>query len=566
VRHALLIGTLVPLAAASPLAPSRPPARVERAPAPLFAVSDAALDGLQPLLRATLEANRREFRGRTGLVRGFGAGTLYPQVWIRDSATLIPLSRYLYPRAHVASWIEEHLAHQRADGAVNDWVAAGPAERFTADAPHASEVYRGAGVVLTADRNTSESDQESSAVDAAAQVYAITGDRAWLRRPVAGRPMLDRLDAALEFVRAHRWDGGRGLVTAAFTADWGDVTPAYPDQRAIYRDEHTPVVASLYASALFAGAQRALGALHRAAGDEQGARKWEERAGQTGEAIDRHLWQRERGFFRLHVLLSWPGPGRPPADDDDRFALGGNAVALLHGLGDEDRVRRVVAVAAERGRAERLSTVSGVLLPPYPAGFFRHPILREPYAYQNGGEWDWFGGRLLLAAFEGGQAQAARRELRRIAAQAVRNRGLFEWSTRDGQGRGSAHYAGSAGALGAAALAGLYGIDLRHDGLALRVRLGDLSGRVHVVEPATGASVAYEYACDAARRVATLRYRASLPGTGTVEVLLPAGRTSARARLDGGPARTLEAHAVGDDRYVGLPTDWAPHRLELALR
>ncbi|PYQ55846.1 MAG: hypothetical protein DMF78_00755 [Acidobacteria bacterium] len=469
-RRALLVGMLAPLCAASALAPSAPSPAATAAPPPLYAVSDAALDGLEPLLRATLDANRRQFHGRTGLVRGFGAGTLYPQVWLRDSATLIPLSRYLYPRDHLASWIEEHLAHQRPDGSLNDWVAAGPAERFTADAPRASAVFRGSGVVLTADRNTSESDQESSAVDAVAQVYAITGDRAWLTRPIGGRPLLDRLDAALEFVRTRRWDPGRGLVTAAFTADWGDVTPTYGDQRAIYLDDRTPVVASLYASALFLRAQRALGVLHRAAGDEPGGGRWEQRARLGAEAIDRELWQRERGFFRMHIPLSWPGPGAPPADDEDRFALGGNAVALLDGLGDEDGVRRVLSVATKRARAQEVTTLSGVLLPPYPAGFFRHPILRESYAYQNGGQWDWFGGRLLLAAFERGQAQAARRELGRIAAQAVRNGGLFEWSTRDGRGRGSGRYAGSAGALGAAVLAGLYGIDLRHDGLALRVR------------------------------------------------------------------------------------------------
>jgi mannosylglycerate hydrolase MGH1-like protein len=566
VRRALPVALLVPLCTASALAPSAPPPSAAAAPPALYAVSDAALDGLQPLLRATLDANRKEFRGRTGVVRGFGAGTLYPQVWLRDSATLIPLSRYLYARDHLVSWIEEHLAHQRPDGALNDWVAAGPPERFTSDAPRASEVYRAAGVILTADRNTSESDQESSAVDAVAQVYAITGDRAWLTRPVAGRPLIDRLDAALAFVRTRRWDRHRGLVTAAFTADWGDVTPTYGDQRAIYLDDHTPVVASLYASALFLRAQRALGVLHRAAGDEPGGRRWEERARLGAQAIDRELWQSERGFFRPHVLLSWPGPGTPPADDDDRFALGGNAVALVDGLGDEDRVRRVLSVATARARAQRLSTLSGVLLPPYPAGFFRHPIQRESYAYQNGGQWDWFGGRLLLAAFERGQAQVARRELGRIAAQAVRNRGLFEWSTRDGQGRGSGRYAGSAGALGAAVLAGLYGIDLGHDGLALRVRLADLSGRIQLTEPATGASVAYEYACDAARRVARLTYRASVRGPGTVEVLLPPGRTAARARLDGGAERTLDERTVGDDRYVGLRTDWAPHRLELALR
>jgi len=48
--------------------------------------------------------------------------------------------------------------------------------------------------------------------------------------------------------------------------------------------------------------------------------------------------------------------------------------------------------------------------------------------------------------------------------------------------------------------------------------------------------------------------------------LLPEGRTAAQARLDGGAPRPLEIRTVGDDTYARLETDWAPHRLELALR
>src|SRR5262245_59455769 len=78
-----------------------------------YAAADDALGRLLPLVRMSLEANRKELHGRTGLVRGFGAGTLYPQVWLRDSATLIPATRYFYSREHLTSWIEEHLVHQR---------------------------------------------------------------------------------------------------------------------------------------------------------------------------------------------------------------------------------------------------------------------------------------------------------------------------------------------------------------------------------------------------------------------------------------------------------------------
>src|ERR1700730_15020660 len=100
---------LLGAAHAAPLAtPSAPPA-AETA----YTVSDEAVTRLLPLIRASLAANRKEFRGRTGLVRGFGAGTLYPQIWLRDSATLIPATRFLYSREHLTSWIEEHLSHQR---------------------------------------------------------------------------------------------------------------------------------------------------------------------------------------------------------------------------------------------------------------------------------------------------------------------------------------------------------------------------------------------------------------------------------------------------------------------
>jgi hypothetical protein len=246
--------------------------------------------------------------------------------------------------------------------------------------------------------------------------------------------------------------------------------------------------------------------------------------------------------------------------------MGGNAVALLAGLGDEARVRRVMEVALARQRQYRMATISGVLLPPHPSGFFRHPILREEFTYQNGGAWDWFGGRLLLAAFERGQAAPARRELARIAAQAVRTGGLYEWNTRGGQGRGSARYAGSAGVLGAAILSGLYGVDLRAQGLDLHVRLAEVSGRVRAFEPSTGTVVAYEYSCDPSRRRLTLRYEASRRDRGTVEVLLPAGRTAAQARVDGGPAQALAIRTVGDDSYARLREGWGDHRLELALR
>jgi glycogen debranching enzyme len=443
-------------------------------------------------------------------------------------------------------------------------VAAGPAHAFRDNAPRVREVHRAAAVVVSADRNTSETDQEASAVDAAAQVVALTGDAAWLSRRVRGRTVLERLDAALRFVRARYLDAPHGLVTSAFTADWGDVSPVYGDQRVIYRDEQTPVVVGVYTNALYYRAARALAGLHRRAGRPVAAARWDREADGVRAAAQRHLWQEGRGFFRMHLPVAGPPP--PKIDDSDFFGMGGNAVALLHGLANERQVARVAEVAETRQGSFGVSTIAGVLLPPYPRGVFRHPILSEPFTYQNGGQWDWFAGRLLLAQFERGEAERARRQLGAVAARVARNRGLHEWATRRGEGRGSARYAGSAGALAAALFQGLFGIDLRAERLDVRVRLGaHPQGEVRVHQPATGTSVEYRYSYDPGARTMSLAYESNAAGRGSLGLLLPPGAVPAGVRV-GGRNRAFQVQTVGRDRYVVVDTAWARQSLVVTLR
>jgi hypothetical protein len=515
-------------------------------------------------MKETLQANRRDFTGATGAVKGFGAGGHYPQIWLRDSATLIPLARYHYPREVLASWLEEHLAHQNPDGSLNDWVAGGEAAPFREWAPRARDIRRPGSPALSADRNTSAADQETSAVDAAAQVHSLIADPAWLRKRVGGRAIVDRLDAALSYVTARRMSP-RGLVTSAFTADWGDVSPAYGDQRVIYLDEATPVVASLYASALFVRAAGALAELSGASGRRERAAHWRAQASRTRTAINVRLWQEKHGFYRLHLPVrsprGWTGP-----EESDIFALGGNALAVLYGVADVSQVARIAEVAEERRKRFALPSIGGVLLPPYPAGFFRHPILKEPFTYQNGGQWEWLAGRYVLAEFRRGEAERARRHLFELAEQASARGGLFEWVTREGKGMGSARYAGSAGALGAAVFAGLFGLDLRADGLDVSVRLGPQDGQVVAEQPATGSRAAYEYRYLAAARRVRLSFESNAPGRGRLEVLLPGALEPLEVKKDGSPHPLPGRRVVGRDRYLVFITDWKPHVLEIALR
>jgi hypothetical protein len=264
----------------------------------------------------------------------------------------------------------------------------------------------------------------------------------------------------------------------------------------------------------------------------------------------------------MHLILD---PRGDTYDESDIFALGGNALAALYGIGDDSKVARIFDVARARSRALGFSSTAAVLLPPYPTGLFTHPILREAYTYQNGGQWDWWSGRLQLAMFQRGHSEAAIGELRAASRRIVDSGGLYEWYTADDRGQGSESYAGNVGSLAAAVFEGLFGIDSRADGLDVTVRLGGGGGRVHVCEPATGREVSYEYEYDAAARRATLRIGSNAPGRGRLAMRLPEAGMAATVFAAGEVVSTSQ-ESVGEDELVWWTTSWAPQTVEMQLR
>ena len=155
------------------------------------------------------------------------------------------------------------------------------------------------------------------------------------------------------------------------------------------------------------------------------------------------------------------------------------------------------------------------------------------------------------------------RWLGELAQKAEQNKGLHEWHTRDGEGRGSSTYAGSAGALAAAVFEGLFGVSLSADELSLTVRLGNESGRIHLYQPATDTFVAYGY--EPSEQVLALTYDSNHRKPGRVALLIPRGRAARSASLDG---RGIDLHVEprGHERYAVVPTSWGPHRFEVLLR
>jgi hypothetical protein len=497
------------------------------------------------LIRQTLSQNKVTFQGKTGMVSGFAAGSAYPQIWLRDSATIIPASSLFYEAPYLSSWLEEHLAFQKSDGSLADWIDS-----------------RG-----TIDKNTTETDQETSAVRSAAQVARILG-KDWLQKRIGGETILSRLERALQFVLSRRFDKAHGLITGAHTADWGDVDMDFPDQRAIYTGPKTHWTCDIYDQSQFYGAARDLAKMSERDGLAGRARFWNDRAEEIRKNAERWLWQEARGFFRVHFHLD---SLRHDFDEDGMFAMGGNAEAVISGLASNEKARRIFEVALARQKSYGLSTISGSLLPPYPKGIFKHPMMDDPYEYQNGGQWDWFGAKLVKGMFERGFSRTAGQKLLEIAKKNAANKGLYEWDTPAGRGQGSAYYSGSAGSLALALVEGYFGLRISKDSLQFAPRLSGGRASVQVLIPAAGVYAASDYAWDSAKQTLTFRFRSNLKNQNEVKILLP---SDLAARIPAGKSGSLKVSLDGakipfrfetsnEDTYLVITADVSSHILEI---
>jgi hypothetical protein len=392
-----------------------------------------AIDREQYLLRQVFRNNEIRFQGK---LFGFAAGTTYPQVWIRDTATMLAYARFFYPSSHLQGVLDRFFLTQGPSGEIQDWV----------------------DTVGRCDKNTVESDQESSLVLAAWQL--ALNDPAWLTYSVAGISRLRRLDMALEWLWRNRRDAERGLIWSGFTADWGDVERSYPDQRAIKLSDRSQRTFSTYAQALFIQAAEKLARMAEHLDRKSLSGKWRQRGQATAAECRKQLYLADTGYYIVHRVenqddaLRW---------ERNILAAGGNAEAMRAGLLTKAEIARFLGVLEARRKELGLRTVSFTLLPPYPENFFPHPLLRSPWSYQNGGEWDWIGGRLVSALYQHGFRREADKYLEEIATKNLLDMNIFEWSDKGGHGQGASFYAGAAGVLGEAVLHGRLGLQEEFD-------------------------------------------------------------------------------------------------------
>lgn len=371
------------------------------------------------------------------LGHGLNAGTGYREVWIRDLNTFIELAIEVNPQASLREALLNFLKFQGPDGDIVDGYV-------PVDSAKVKYAYRlsPSAPKLMAHKNTVESDQESSFVQAVTKYVDATGDREILSVRIDGRTVRERMALALNYVLTQRFDSGHGLIWGATRADWGDVQPE--SSWGVVVDAQSHRALCIYDNAMFLVAIDNY--LHLIEADGLEAAKWVAVRQRIKRNIRRYLWDTKNQKFIPHIYLAG-SPFPKQFNENAIYYHGGTAVAIEAGLLSRRQVRdsldRMVANMHNAGA----SSIGLTMYPPYPKGYFKNPGM-DPYHYQNGGDWCWFGGRMVRELIAYGYVEEAYQQLKPMMDRVERTNDFYEWWTPENQPEGSADFRGSAGVLG----------------------------------------------------------------------------------------------------------------------
>jgi hypothetical protein len=133
---------------------------------------------------------------------GFNAGDGYGEVWIRDYNTFIELSAEVYPDSVLKENLLVFFRMQGDDGNIIDGFS--PIEKVGEDTPDFS--YSKLEPRYAAHKNTVETDQESSLVQAVYKYIGVTGDKTILDEIVGDKTVAERMNWAMDFLMNERYN------------------------------------------------------------------------------------------------------------------------------------------------------------------------------------------------------------------------------------------------------------------------------------------------------------------------------------------------------------------------
>jgi len=369
------------------------------------------------------------------LLSGFSAGTSYAEVWIRDFNTFIKGSLKVHPKEEVKNKLLMFFKIQGADGNIVDGVVDSAAANV-GYAYRYSPLLRG----WAAHKNTVETDQESSLVQAVKKYIDVTGDTTILAEVIGNKTVVQRMEDALSYIQKDRWSSKYGLVTGATTIDWGDVQAENGWGVAI--NDKTRWSVDIYDNAMYVNALHDFMAMKPK--NYKSSKNWAAVAAGVTKNVRKYLWDAKLKKYYPHVYLNG-SPFPASFNENTILYLGGSICAIQAGFNTPAEVKEINRQMLAAAAKEKYATIGITVYPPYPKEAFPN---MGPYNYQNGGDWTWFGARMIAPLVTYKMPSDAYNELSPMLDRVIANKGFYEWyNVQTGKPEGSGDFRGEAGVL-----------------------------------------------------------------------------------------------------------------------
>ncbi|MEC3907043.1 hypothetical protein VOI54_08425 [Tamlana sp. 2201CG12-4] len=367
---------------------------------------------------------------------GFNAGDGYGEVWIRDYNTFIELSAEVFDKETLKENLLVFFRLQGDDGNIIDGFI--PKEKAVQTEGGYQYIYSDLEPNYCGHKNTVETDHETSLVQTTYKYIRKTGDTDFLKNQVGDATVAERMEQAMEFLMNHRWSEKYGLIYGATTADWGDVQHTHP--WGVYVTDDSVYCVDIYDNAMLLIALDNMMELIPST-----RTKWQTIRDNVAKNTMKVLWDEANQKFIPHVYLE-KSPYPEDFNENEIYYHGGTAIAIEAGLLNKDQIKISLDKMIANVKASGAGSIGLTMYPPYPDWAFENKGM-YPYGYQNGGDWTWFGGRMIQQLINNGFIQEAYEQMQPMTDRVIKNDGFFEWYTVDNKPEGSGTFRGSAGVL-----------------------------------------------------------------------------------------------------------------------
>jgi len=369
------------------------------------------------------------------IASGLNAGDGYSEVWIRDLNTFIETACKVADKNKIKEALITFFKFQGKDGDIKDGYTSikNVYKDYTG---YYSDMAPG----LAAHKNTVETDQESSLIQAIYKYITITGDKDFLQNKIDGKTVQQRMGDALGFLLKERYSEKYGLLWGATTADWGDVQPESP--WGVVLDDSSHISIDIYDNAMFLIAIKNYVTM---IDNQREKTYWISKHNQIARNTMKYLWDKTNHKFIPHIYLKG-SPFPSSFNENAIYYHGGTTIAIEAGLLSKKEIIIAYKKMLENVKAAGAQSIGLTMYPVYPNGYFKNSWMGE-YTYQNGGDWTWFGGRMVQQLIANGFYQEAYESLSPMLDRVIKHDGFYEWWTPSGEPKGSGKFRGSAGVL-----------------------------------------------------------------------------------------------------------------------